>query len=89
MVIKKNISIDNLLKNNGNKIDYSEIIDDYTKKKIITNNDMDFCSISLEKIKKGDEIRILNCNHYFLKEYIDIWLKHNPNCPLCRKSIIF
>ena len=79
-------TVEEILKNNKNKIDYSEILDDFSKVKI-AENDLENCSISMEKIKKGDVIRILNCKHYFLKEYIDIWLKHNPTCPLCRKYI--
>jgi hypothetical protein len=80
------ITIDELLKNNKDKIDYSDILDEITETKI-AKEDLENCCISLERIKKGDEIRLLNCKHYFLKKYIDIWLKHNPSCPLCRKNI--
>ena len=84
---RETISIYNLLSQYKDKIDYQDILDKYTEIKKYNKNEVEKCCISLENISKGDEIRVLNCNHFFLKKYVDNWLRYNPNCPLCRKSI--
>jgi len=52
----------------------------------ISTGDLGICTISQEEIKSGDEVRELNCGHFFKKEYIDIWLSENNVCPMCRKN---
>ena len=68
---------------NNNTSDYSHIIDAHTVKDI-AKSDMGYCPISLDPIKIGDKIRTLNCGHTFLLEPINLWLKNNLECPLCR-----
>ena len=49
------------------------------------NNTRD--SITLEEFKDDDEVRVLPCNHVFLKDSIDHWLTQNSHkCPVCRNS---
>ena len=44
------------------------------------------CSICLEKIL--EEKKILNCNHEFHNECIDLWLKEKKECPVCRTPLL-
>ncbi|KAL7518135.1 hypothetical protein ACHAWX_002994 [Stephanocyclus meneghinianus] len=46
------------------------------------------CLICQFPYENGDEMRQLNCHHYFHKECIDSWLKTKDTCAFCRKSII-
>jgi len=32
-------------------------------------------------------VAVLTCGHFFHKQCITNWLKHEKNCPLCRKEI--
>tara|TARA_B110000971_G_scaffold54163_1_gene55153 strand:- start:921 stop:1283 length:363 start_codon:yes stop_codon:yes gene_type:complete len=82
---------------NGNRVylEQKTFFDNFKYRQINKNtklykakNDMDKCSISREDIKKGDIIRELKCGHYFKKEYIDLWLFKNSDCPICRKNFI-
>ena len=49
------------------------------------------CSICLEKIKLGDQIKILPCsntvNHKYHSKCIDPWLEEKNTCPQCRAII--
>ncbi|KAJ9658351.1 hypothetical protein H2198_003781 [Neophaeococcomyces mojaviensis] len=43
------------------------------------------CSICTEDFTKGDEVRLLPCNHKFHPECVDPWLLNvSGTCPLCR-----
>ncbi|XP_058765871.1 putative RING-H2 finger protein ATL21A [Vicia villosa] len=43
------------------------------------------CSICLSEYKPMDTLRsIPQCNHHFHVDCIDVWLKMNATCPLCR-----
>ena len=45
------------------------------------------CMISLEDFNDDDEVRILPCDHIFIKNNIDEWLLNNSyKCPICRKE---
>ena len=44
------------------------------------------CSICLEKIL--EEKKVLNCNHEFHIECIDMWLKEKQECPVCRSPFL-
>ena len=46
------------------------------------------CPLTQEKIPLNTEIRKLKCNHLFTKDRIDIWLRQNNTCPICRENII-
>jgi len=44
------------------------------------------CSVCMDAFQEGDLIRQLpGCGH-FHSECVDEWLKHHPNCPICRKD---
>jgi hypothetical protein len=43
------------------------------------------CSICTEDFKKGEELRVLPCNHKFHPDCVDPWLLNvSGTCPLCR-----
>lgn len=49
------------------------------------------CSLCFCDSQDEDDIRILPCGHYFhsMSECnIDIWLRNNLTCPLCRKEVL-
>jgi hypothetical protein len=53
-----------------------------------TDIDDDDCHLCLEKMKKGDQVVVLSCQHTFHSECVDQLVTHQHIvCPLCRKSI--
>lgn len=45
------------------------------------------CSICLGDYKEGEWLRVLpDCDHLFHRKCIDMWLRMNSSCPLCRNS---
>lgn len=45
------------------------------------------CAVCLNEFKEGESLRLLpNCSHAFHIPCIDVWLKSNSNCPLCRAN---
>ncbi|OIV90615.1 hypothetical protein TanjilG_01696 [Lupinus angustifolius] len=45
------------------------------------------CSICLADYNDSEWLRFLpDCGHYFHKECIDMWLRLNMSCPVCRNS---
>lgn len=47
----------------------------------------DACAICLDVLGNDQKNYKLSCNHTFHHECIDSWIKDNPSCPICRKSI--
>jgi len=46
------------------------------------------CVVCLEEYQDNDHIRILPfCSHTFHLNCIDVWLRSNPSCPLCRSCL--
>ncbi|EXJ93896.1 hypothetical protein A1O1_02289 [Capronia coronata CBS 617.96] len=46
------------------------------------------CSICTEDFKKGEEVRVLPCNHKFHPDCVDPWLLNvSGTCPLCRTHL--
>ncbi|KAF9437925.1 hypothetical protein BGZ76_010556 [Entomortierella beljakovae] len=45
------------------------------------------CAICLCDYEDEEELRKLNCKHYFHKDCVDEWLRLNRNCPLCKRDI--
>lgn len=46
------------------------------------------CPVCLAEYKEGEHLRMLDkCSHHFHQECIDVWLKSNASCPLCRTSL--
>ena len=62
------------------------------KTKRIKNKDLENfiieCSICLEQYKLNEKIIQLDCDHIFHKECLNLWLKKNNSCPICRDNII-
>lgn len=47
------------------------------------------CSVCLSEFDKGEMVRLLpKCAHIFHVNCIDVWLRSNVNCPLCRTHIV-
>eukprot|EP00924_Labyrinthula_sp_SR-Ha-C_P015957 augustus_masked-scaffold_4-processed-gene-14.56-mRNA-1 protein AED:0.43 eAED:0.43 QI:0/-1/0/1/-1/1/1/0/547 len=46
------------------------------------------CCICLCELNDGDICRILDCNHIYHPNCVDIWLKSNNSCPLCKEEVI-
>ena len=70
------------------------IIDDVSDIQIFANvlklgiyNDT-ICSICLENFNNDDEVRVLNCNHYYHDKCISKWFERNSKCPLCNKDMM-
>lgn len=52
-------------------------------------NDNNECQICLEKFAIGDELRTLNCSHFFHTKCVDSWLRNRSNsCPACRSEVV-
>ncbi|EOA82931.1 hypothetical protein ACJQWK_04679 [Exserohilum turcicum] len=54
-----------------------------------TSNDQSLvCSICTEDFEKGQDLRVLPCNHKFHPECVDPWLLNvSGTCPLCRVDL--
>jgi hypothetical protein len=50
------------------------------------NEELKDCSICLEEIKVGDQIRRLTCFHQYHINCIDEWLDINKICPECNQE---
>ncbi|KAF8096272.1 hypothetical protein N665_0313s0038 [Sinapis alba] len=47
------------------------------------------CIVCLSTLKRGEEVRKLDCRHVFHKQCLEGWIEHlNFNCPLCRSPLI-
>lgn len=44
------------------------------------------CSICLLSFASGEQYRELPCKHIFHRKCVDVWLKSETTCPLCRTS---
>ena len=42
------------------------------------------CSVCLTPYEAGDEVRTINCLHYFHPDCIDPWLRIHSTCPICK-----
>ncbi|KAJ4778459.1 RING-H2 finger protein ATL1 [Rhynchospora pubera] len=46
------------------------------------------CAVCINEFQEEEKIRVLpNCLHFFHVDCIDVWLRANANCPLCRSPI--
>ena len=49
---------------------------------------MSQCSICFEEFIPEDDVRVLDCKHYYHPACIDRWLiGHSKRCPCCRNNI--
>lgn len=61
-----------------------------SKFKELTSMDSNHCAICFEEFISEDDVRSLECNHYFHPKCIDRWLiggTSKKRCPCCRKDI--
>lgn len=45
------------------------------------------CTICVEDLEEGDEIRTLPCGHVYHKQCVDEWLRRSRLCCLCKRPI--
>ncbi|KAL3109390.1 hypothetical protein niasHT_015235 [Heterodera trifolii] len=45
------------------------------------------CAICLSNYKHGEKVRELMCKHNFHTKCVDVWIKQQNNCPICREEI--
>uniref|UniRef100_A0A6M2DY72 Putative ring finger n=1 Tax=Xenopsylla cheopis TaxID=163159 RepID=A0A6M2DY72_XENCH len=45
------------------------------------------CSICLESMREGQCTLITKCNHLYHRICLNLWLRTNSSCPLCREQI--
>ncbi|GAU12475.1 hypothetical protein TSUD_230080 [Trifolium subterraneum] len=72
-------------------LDHSTIEEKYPKIQLAESGQLaksiidNVCSICLSEYKPMETLRsIPQCNHHFHADCIDVWLKMNATCPLCR-----
>ncbi|KAJ4794680.1 hypothetical protein LUZ62_045926 [Rhynchospora pubera] len=47
----------------------------------------DECTVCLGELEEGEQVRVLpRCKHLFHVDCIDMWLRSNSTCPVCRAS---
>ncbi|KAK6119292.1 hypothetical protein DH2020_046965 [Rehmannia glutinosa] len=47
------------------------------------------CAVCLSEFQENESLRLLpKCSHAFHLPCIDMWLKNNSNCPLCRANVV-
>lgn len=46
------------------------------------------CSVCLDTLNIGDEVRSLPCAHLFHRACVDNWLLSKRKCPLCNLNIV-
>ncbi len=51
------------------------------------SNNLNDCSICLEKMKLNEKLIILYCSHIFHEDCILSWFNKKKLCPLCDKHI--
>nr|XP_043611084.1 E3 ubiquitin-protein ligase ATL4-like [Erigeron canadensis] len=80
------IYFDNNNNNNSNKI--QSLLPMFTFSSLTGNIAGGDCAVCLSKFESVDQLRLLPlCCHAFHTECIDVWLKSNQTCPLCRSSV--
>ena len=57
------------------------------EKQQIEEEQIEECSICLEKLEKNNSVVILECGHKFHDKCIKNWMKIKKTCPICRKKI--
>ncbi|KAL3077361.1 hypothetical protein niasHT_035204 [Heterodera trifolii] len=45
------------------------------------------CAICLSNYKQGEKVRQLMCKHNFHTKCVDVWIKQQNKCPICREEI--
>ncbi|KAL1360519.1 hypothetical protein AAHE18_04G182700 [Arachis hypogaea] len=54
---------------------------------VVNNCDATTCCICISDYGKFEILRMMpQCGHYFHRDCLDLWLKVNGSCPLCRDS---
>ncbi|KAL2267486.1 hypothetical protein VTJ83DRAFT_4763 [Remersonia thermophila] len=45
------------------------------------------CTICIDELKRGQEVMVLPCKHWYHEECVVLWLREHNTCPMCRKPI--
>ncbi|EGR31809.1 hypothetical protein IMG5_101120 [Ichthyophthirius multifiliis] len=48
----------------------------------------DKCSICITEFNIGQQVKILDCKHFYHVECISSWLKDQKKCPVCKNEIL-
>lgn len=68
--------------------DFNILSSDLIKFKNLLTQDNPHCTICFEDFEGDEDVRILECQHYFHPKCIDRWLiGHSKKCPCCRSYI--
>ena len=79
-----NLSSGNTLSQNIVSLNFPPHVANIPSETIYGKDETIDCSICLDKIKNGDKIRALACNHCFHTVCIDKWISESTTCPLCK-----
>ncbi|XP_019180213.1 PREDICTED: RING-H2 finger protein ATL16-like [Ipomoea nil] len=75
---------------NGGGLERSviESIPTYEFKRVAGEGNSSSCAVCLNEFQGGEKLRVIpHCGHGFHIECIDVWLRNNANCPICRNCI--
>ncbi|KAM0677356.1 hypothetical protein BDAP_002038 [Binucleata daphniae] len=57
--------------------------------KYVPKNEKEECSVCIEDFKKNENVRLLDCSHFFHSKCVDKWFLNESNqCPICRKDVL-
>ncbi|OMJ80826.1 hypothetical protein SteCoe_18828 [Stentor coeruleus] len=54
----------------------------------LDRNEDEYCTICLEQFRKNTKIRQLDCGHIFHRECVDLWLRTNQYCCICKQNYL-
>ena len=64
----------------------TELIVITNENKFIYNENCSICSLPI--VENNIIRKIINCNHYFHQNCVDIWFSTNSTCPICRTNLL-
>jgi hypothetical protein len=44
------------------------------------------CPICFKPYEEDDQVRVLDCEHFYHQECVDAWLAKKNECPICKKK---
>jgi hypothetical protein len=64
---------------------YNSVSEKSMKRRLITHNSEEVCTVCLDHFQKGDSTQMLvSCKHQFHQKCIESWLQYSHSCPVCR-----
>ena len=59
----------------------------YSKYDTHKKNFIDSCTICQSEFIHGENLKILNCQHFYHNNCVEEWLKSNKSCPICKEDV--